>query len=278
LNTQIEKEEWVGKFMVLPRIITAVVGIPVVLGLIYIGGFPYFLFITFVIVMSLYEYYIMMKLCFKPVDLFSLFFCGIIIPVSFYLNYDMEKYFNFVSMFVSLSVILPIFIELFRKEKYLERVSYTISAIFLISYNLSHLILIRNMENGAKIVFLIILSIWIGDTFAYIVGTRFGKHSLNQISPKKTIEGFVAGFISTVLFFYIVSKYLPIFSPLKFIIFGVVVSISSQFSDLAESLIKRACGVKDSSNLLPGHGGFFDRFDSYLFAAPVSYYFLIFIR
>jgi len=263
--------------MVLPRIITAIVGIPIVLGFIYVGGFSYFLFITFIIGMCLYEYYVMMKLSFKPVDPFSLFLCGLLIPVGFYLNYDMEKYFNFLSMFVSFSVILPFLFELFRREKYLERVVYTVSAIFLISYNLSHLILLRNMKGGAKILFFLIISIWIGDTFAYIVGSKFGKHALNQVSPKKTLEGFIAGVISIVLFFYVLSYYSSFLSTFNFILFGIIISLSSQFSDLAESLIKRACGVKDSSNLLPGHGGFFDRFDSYIFAAPISYYFLIFI-
>jgi len=272
-----EKEEWEDR-MVLPRIITAVIGIPIVCVLIYAGGFPYFIFVTFIIEMCLYEYYVMMKLSFKPADPVSLFLCGFLIPLSFYLNYDMEKFFNFVSFIVSLSVILPFLIEIFAKEKYLERVGYTIIALILVSYNLSYLILLRNMDGGFKIVLWLFVSVWIGDTSAYIFGKCFGRHKLSEVSPKKTIEGFIGGFIATILFFYMISFYSSFISVHKFLLCGVIVSVSSQVSDLAQSLIKRSCGVKDSSNLLPGHGGFFDRFDSYLFAAPIYYYFLILAR
>ncbi|MBP7796183.1 MAG: phosphatidate cytidylyltransferase [Elusimicrobiales bacterium] len=266
--------------MILPRIITAIIGIPVILLVIYAGGFPFFAFITFVIIMSLYEYSLMMKLALKPVDNFSLFLCGILFPVIFYLNGgEYSSIYNFLPFFISLSVILPWFIELFRKEKYLERVTYTIAGTLFISFNLSFLILLRDLKPyGRNMVFSIIICVWIMDTAAYFVGSKFGKNKLNDISPKKTIEGFVAGLLTALIFYYFAAGiFKENFSLKEMLLIGLLVSLAGQFSDLGESLVKRACGVKDSSNLLPGHGGFLDRFDSYIFISPIIYYTIIFM-
>lgn len=263
--------------MLLPRIITAVVGIPLVFLVIYAGGISFYLFTTFIIIMSLYEYSIMLKMNFKQVDDISLFIFGFIFPSVFYLNgSDLMEIYNFLPLFISLGLITPFTIELLRKEKSLERILYTFTGIFFISYNLSHLILIRELKPyGMKLLILVMVSVWIMDTMAYFIGSKFGRNKLNDISPKKTVEGFIAAIFSAVLFFYVVSKFLNFLSRKEFIILGLIISLAGQFSDLAESLIKRACGVKDSSNLLPGHGGFMDRFDSYIFVAPIVYYSII---
>jgi phosphatidate cytidylyltransferase len=266
--------------MLLPRVLTSIVGIPLVLIAVYAGGFPFYLFITFVIFICLIEYSTMLKINMKPIDLVSLIIMGLIFPLVFYLNgSDYSDIYNFLPFFISFGFILPFTLELFRKEKYLERVSYTVSGIFFISYNLSHLILIRNLKpDGMTLIILIIVCVWIMDSAAYFVGSKLGKNKLNDISPKKTVEGFVSAVISAVIFFYFVSRFSTLLSRRDFIALGIIISVSGQFSDLAKSLIKRACGVKDSSNLLPGHGGFLDRFDSYLFVAPISYYWIVFIK
>lgn len=265
--------------MILPRIITAVIGIPVVLFFIYFGGFPFYLFITFVIIICNYEYYLMMRNSLKPLHPFALFSCSVLFPLAFFMNGPDFNIYNFLPFIISLSVILPFVIELFAKEKYLERVSYTVIGIFLISFNLSYLILIRDIPHyGRTVILLMILCVWIGDSAAYFIGSKLGRRKLNNISPKKTVEGFLASVFFSVLFFYIVSKYLQIFTLSEFIYLAIIISIAGQISDLAQSLIKRACSIKDSSNLLPGHGGFFDRFDSYLFLSPLVYYFVIFVK
>lgn len=264
--------------MILPRIITAVIGIPLVVFLIYFGGFPYFLFVEFVVFMSVYEYLTIMKLAQKPIDTISAYLMALIFPLAFYfdgINRDLNIY-NFIPLFISTGVILPFLIELFRDEKYIERIAYTVIAIFFIAFNLSYLIPLRNL--GFKIIFAIIACVWIMDTVAYIIGSNFGSRKLNSISPKKTLEGFIAAILSSVIFFYLISKFIPEYSVLNLIILALIISFAGQMSDLAESLIKRACGVKDSSNLLPGHGGFLDRFDSYIFIAPIAYYYLILLR
>jgi phosphatidate cytidylyltransferase len=132
---------------------------------------------------------------------------------------------------------------------------------------------------GRNMVFSIIICVWIMDTAAYFVGSKFGRNKLNDISPKKTVEGFIAGVITAVIFYYLVSGiFVDYFSLVEMLLMGLVISLAGQFSDLGESLVKRACGVKDSSNLLPGHGGFLDRFDSYIFISPVIYYMIVFIE
>ncbi|MGC9069915.1 MAG: phosphatidate cytidylyltransferase [Elusimicrobiales bacterium] len=264
--------------MILPRVITAVFGIPIVLTVVYIGGIPFLLFVMFVIIASAWEYYIMMKLSSKSADFFSLFISSATIPIAFYLNGDAPSY-NFITMVISFCVILPFFVEVFRKEWSLERIAYTYIASFFISFTLSHLILIRDIpSNGRFFTYILFISVWICDTAAYFFGTKFGKRRLSSVSPKKTLEGFFAGLISCILFFYVVSKNFDILSRWQFIAVSFITAIAGQYSDLAQSLIKRSCGVKDSSNLLPGHGGVFDRFDSYLFLAPLFYYFYVVIR
>lgn len=146
--------------------------------------------------------------------------------------------------------------------------------------------LLRNMDGtspgwrGAAIVFLPVAITWIGDSAAYFVGRAIGRHKLAPvISPNKTWEGAIAGFVATVLCALLwawVTE--PIvewtMSWAQVAGLGAVVSVAGQIGDLFESRFKRDCGVKDSSNLLPGHGGFLDRVDALLFVFPIAYAYL----
>jgi phosphatidate cytidylyltransferase len=115
------------------------------------------------------------------------------------------------------------------------------------------------------------------DILGYLLGSSIGKRQLNSVSPKKTVEGAVAGLIGGVLISLLV-VYLflsPHYLWKDAILFGIIVGVAAQFGDLAESFIKRLCGVKDSGNLIPGSGGALDFIDCFLFAAPAAYYFLL---
>ena len=116
------------------------------------------------------------------------------------------------------------------------------------------------------------------DILGYLLGSSIGKRQLNSVSPKKTVEGSVAGLVGGILIsLLVVSLFLSDhFSWYHAILFGIIVGVAAQAGDLAESLIKRLCGVKDSGNLIPGSGGALDFIDCFLFAAPVAYYFLLF--
>jgi phosphatidate cytidylyltransferase len=134
---------------------------------------------------------------------------------------------------------------------------------------------------GAAIIFLPVAITWLGDTAAYFVGKGIGRHKFAPvISPKKTWEGAIGGLLATaggaVLWIELTAELAPwTMSVGEAIGFGVLVSIAGQVGDLFESRFKRECGIKDSSNLIPGHGGFLDRVDSLLFVFPVAFAYLM---
>lgn len=131
----------------------------------------------------------------------------------------------------------------------------------------------HDFPEGWKLIFFLVLVVWLGDSGAYYFGKAFGKHKLSPvISPKKTIEGMIGGIgVSIVTAVVIHFTFFPKFPLLHAIIAGAILSFAGVVGDLAESMWKRSAAVKDSGAVLPGHGGFFDRFDSILFTAPILY-------
>lgn len=118
------------------------------------------------------------------------------------------------------------------------------------------------------------LLMWANDTGAYLTGISLGKHKLfERISPKKTWEGFFGGLIIAIAAAWLLSGWLGVVGRLEWIIIAVIVSVAGTYGDLVESMLKRSNGVKDSGNILPGHGGFLDRFDSTIMAFPLVYLF-----
>lgn len=142
----------------------------------------------------------------------------------------------------------------------------------------SHMQFIRQMEYGKVLIWILFISAWSTDTFAYFSGLTLGKHKLcPEISPKKTIEGSIGGILGCILcteiYVYIIASVNNIeFNLINAGICALASSVISQIGDLAASCIKREHGAKDYGNLIPGHGGVLDRFDSALFIAPVVYY------
>jgi len=124
---------------------------------------------------------------------------------------------------------------------------------------------------GPRLIIFLLVTIWGCDSFAYYVGRAFGRHKLApSISPKKTIEGSIGGLVGSVgVAAAAAAIFLPEFRPVEAAVVGGLASTAGQIGDLVESMFKRGAGVKDSGHFLPGHGGFYDRVDSLLFAAPV---------
>jgi phosphatidate cytidylyltransferase len=131
----------------------------------------------------------------------------------------------------------------------------------------------NDFPEGYKLVFFLLLVVWMGDTGAYYTGRQFGKHKLSpRISPKKTVEGLIGGVCASILAAVIIHfTFFPKFPIVHAVIAGVILSVAGVIGDLAESMWKRSAAVKDSGTLIPGHGGFLDRFDSILFTAPILY-------
>jgi phosphatidate cytidylyltransferase len=153
----------------------------------------------------------------------------------------------------------------------------TLFGVIYIGVALCYLILVRSFSQGEFLVLFILLVTWATDTGAYYVGKMFGRHPLAPaISPKKTVEGFLGGLTFAVLAVYVCRSWIPHYdlSLMSCLALGSLLTITGVVGDLAESALKRSAGAKDSSGLLPGHGGMLDRIDSLLFTAPAFYYYV----
>ena len=125
----------------------------------------------------------------------------------------------------------------------------------------------------------VFILIWTNDTFAFLVGKNIGRTKLfERISPNKTVEGFIGGMVFTFIASIILAQQFDGLSLVQWIVIAAIVSVFGVLGDLIESMFKRQAGVKDSSNLIPGHGGFLDRFDSVIFAAPFIFIYLQFVQ
>ena len=155
-------------------------------------------------------------------------------------------------------------------------IAVTLFGIFYITFFLSFISMLYSMKNGKYLIWFILISAWGTDTFAYLVGVKFGKHKFSKISPKKSIEGCVAGAVGAVIvstiFMVISNNYWGTeFSYGMIAIVSLGLSLLSQIGDFVASSVKRFVDVKDYGNLLPGHGGMLDRIDSLMFLAPFAY-------
>lgn len=183
-------------------------------------------------------------------------------------------------MGAALAVLLPLFILTQSRNFFLKNLGYSFCGLLYISLPLGLLIDLRNhwteddYQLNLVIPLLTIFTLWVNDTMAYIVGSLIGKTPFSPISPKKTWEGTIGGVLLAVIVMsaiaYATGK-LPITHTA---IIAALASISGTYGDLFESKLKRMAGVKDSGSIMPGHGGFLDRFDSLLFAATVVWFYV----
>lgn len=191
---------------------------------------------------------------------------------------------EFVALALALCTFAAFMWVLFRgRQPYIANVATTILGFVYCGYFPLHLQLLRDINSvqyndGLGFVVMMFTAVLLTDVGCYYAGTRFGKHKLAPVvSPNKTIEGSIGGAISAVLGALIVGAFISVcFVEVKWYVAfftGLICTIFAQIGDLCESLLKRDAGVKDSGNSLPGHGGFLDRTDSFIFTIPVMYYF-----
>jgi phosphatidate cytidylyltransferase len=185
-------------------------------------------------------------------------------------------------MGIAVAFLLAAFHFLFRLkeiQKAGQEVAFTVLAFVYVPFLISHLLMIRLLPHGISWLFLIMLIVMTNDSAAYYIGSAIGKHRLYPaVSPKKSVEGAIGGLFGS-LSGTLIAKltFFPQLSYADVIITALVIGIVGQIGDLFESLLKRSFGVKDSGCILPGHGGVLDRMDSIIFAAPVTYYYAIYL-
>ncbi|HEU4632626.1 MAG TPA: phosphatidate cytidylyltransferase [Flavisolibacter sp.] len=180
---------------------------------------------------------------------------------------------------IGFMILLPVIMFLESKHIFLKNILYSLIGLLYISLPLALLIDLRTewdeeaYQLSMTIPLLIIFSLWINDTMAYIVGSVIGKTPLSKISPKKTWEGTAGGVVLTIVVISLIAHLTQRLGILHAAAMSGLAAVTGTFGDLFESKLKRMAGVKDSGSLMPGHGGFLDRFDSLLFATVVVWFY-----
>jgi phosphatidate cytidylyltransferase len=268
--------------MLLPRFLTALVGSVILMGSIFMGGLPFLFVVLAIVLIGVREFYTLAEETGYPSYPLIGLMASALLVLSIYINglsLGQHAENQFTSALIALFLILIVARSLSRgpADTSLSEWSITFMGLFYVSWSLSHLILIRDLRPGGRtITFLLFTMIWMEDIAAYFIGRRWGRHKIAEaISPKKSWQGTIAGLIAAVLVsvFFHYSFLRKELTLLESIGLAILVGIIAFASDLGESILKRGAGLKDSSQLLPGHGGMLDRFDSFILAAPFYYYY-----
>lgn len=265
--------------MLYKRVLVIVVLLPIFLPLIILGGYYFAAAIVLITALAAWEYIKVMRTSsYQPSP-------WIVLPFVIALNLG-RAWNNFESApaLLSLAFLAAMTVHLIAFEKGRDLAAtdmgVTLGGVLYLGWIGAYLISLRNLPNGAFWLMLCLLTVWLADSGAYFIGKRWGRHSLSpRLSPKKTWEGFWAGMAGGIVGGTLLGWGLGVWAgpqsgitPLVGLVLGVALSILTPLGDLGESMIKRQAGVKDSSNLLPGHGGVLDRIDSWLWAGVISYY------
>lgn len=253
------------------RILSALIMLPL-LGIVFIGGRLLLVACFLIGIMGVREFYHGFEnLNIKPsylvasISILGLYAINLFAPAEY--HYYMLWF---------LAVVVMSLLTLFNIEnRELPDAMATLTGIFYVIFLSFHVTLTEQTAEYGVLVWLIFLTAFGTDSMAYFTGYLIGKHKLApKISPKKTIEGSVGGILGSVLLcglfgYFVIPRIL-----LHCIVIGVLGGVISQFGDLTASIFKRKMGIKDYGNLIPGHGGILDRFDSVLFTAPLVYYYI----
>ena len=187
-------------------------------------------------------------------------------------------------LLASAAVFPLIWLTIFRRDTWLQSWGWTLAGILYMGWMVGHYVMLRQLDDGRELVILAMFTTFACDTSAYFVGRAWGKHRMTPaISPHKTWEGAAGGFAGAIAaavalrFLLSLGNWSLPLSYLEAVGAGCLVGVAAQLGDLLESLLKRRAGVKDSGNLLPGHGGVLDRIDSLVFTGVIVYYFVLWV-
>jgi len=260
------------------RIITALIGAAVIIGGVVYSEWTYFAVFFFIALMTLWEFYGLAGLDGMVVQRTFGTICGMIIfTLSFLIEHKDISYRYYFLIFPLVSCVYMI--KLYKKfeRKPFTNIAYTFLGIFYVAmpYALLNIAAFESGTYNFEIIFGCLFILWASDTGAYIAGTLFGRRKLfERISPKKSWEGAVGGAVLAFAFAFMMQMYFTVLAPWQWYCVAAIIIVGGIYGDLIESLLKRSIEIKDSGSMLPGHGGFLDRFDGLLISAPFIVAFL----
>jgi len=264
------------------RVITGAVGVPLVILAIWFGDpWPWFtLLIAAAALAGAYEFYHIANFDRRE----PLIYLGLLWALALVLSphYSSPDVLPIIITAITLISLLCLLRRPSREGAF-RNWAWTIAGALYVGWMLSYWLNLRGLEDGRNWVYLAMLTTFANDTGAFFIGRAKGKHRLAPaISESKTREGAIGGLVCAVLGAMLIATVLNVISPFAFkywqiILLGFLVGVFAQLGDLVESLLKRNMGVKESGNLLPGHGGILDRFDSLIFVGAMVYYYVIWV-
>jgi phosphatidate cytidylyltransferase len=259
-------------------LMTALVLVPLTLALVGVPPVqPLFsLFITLLAAVGLHEFYTMSRVKGLTPELGGGVLMGSLLVLSAHFGNP-----ALTAMMLFFAVVVVAWLHILRKNHSLPGLSATVFGLIYVGWLASYFVMLHRIPVlGPGLVTLLILAVALADTGAYFVGRSLGRHKLApSVSPNKTIEGAVGGVVCAALamaVIFVLRNQLgwvayPSWSLLRYVLTGVLLALLSQIGDLAESMMKRDAGIKDSGEIFPGHGGVLDRCDGFLFTAPMLY-------
>ncbi len=268
----------------LKRIIIAAIACPIIYFIImFENPYPLYVLITVAFTMGLNEMYNMFDN--KSLGTFRYFGIAAVLAGYALIIYKNDPVYMFYALVILVITLLSTILITKNIERDMPRTINTIFPFAYVGALGSFAILLRQLPNGNYWIFSLMMFTWIYDGGAYFTGVAFGKHKLiPELSPKKTVEGFIGGILvnvaaAVILKYTIFPLFFPLFPLHHLIILAVLLAFTGQVGDIAESVVKRYTGVKNSSSLLSEMGGIMDKIDSTLFNAPILYlYIKIFIK
>lgn len=260
------------------RAVVILIFAPLLTGIFWKRGITLFLFLAAVNFLGQRELYLMLKDSLRFPQFLIIFVTGfLLLSGAFWVGAD-----HLVAI-LTISLILNFIIEIVSKtDRKLRNVTLSLfatvyPAVFItFLFRIEHLPLTFYGPDRRLILLVILFAVWFFDVGSYLAGSFFGRHRFfPDISPKKTIEGFIGGIISVLIMGTVMGSIVSTSSRGHVLTIAILSGLAGQVGDLSESIIKRNLHCKDSSNLIPGHGGILDRFDSLFFAGPVVYVYLV---
>ena len=267
--------------MDLKRVSSAMIGFPIV-AVILVFGNKYLvdIAVSIIAILSLHEYFHCFKEQEKNKNLGWIAYISAL-SIAFIHIIPGQYVLRTIGAIIPISI-LVLFAQVIATDmKYnIKDIAITVFGICYIVIFLMYIAIIRETPNGRITIWYVFITAWGTDVFAYLIGKRFGRHKFSKVSPNKSIEGCFAGVIGAatmaVIYTIICNTFLGMeFSYLYIILIAIVLSLVGQLGDFSASSIKRYTGIKDFSNLIPGHGGMLDRIDSVIFIAPFAYFLLM---